>query len=90
MLLIPLRAAKIEKFYKHSVDIGEENKTHLLCLLSWFKPYPRTITKPISVWYFDLFDHSSLVPAQVLQSRTISLKEKLNDELVLFVCSCLR
>ena len=87
---LSLRAARIEKFYKHSVDIGEENKTHLLCLLSWFKPYPQTITKPISVWYFDLFDHSSLVPVQVLQSRTISFKEKFNDELVLFVCSCLR
>lgn len=87
---LSLRAARIEKFYKHSVTIKGENKVHLLCFLSWFKDHSEcsSFGKPVTVWYFDLFEHCGLVPVQVLFSRAVSLADKLNNESVLFVCPC--
>ena len=42
----------------------------------------------ISVWYYDLFDYCGLVPIQYLDTRAVSLVDKLNGESVLFVIPC--
>lgn len=84
-------AAKINKFYKHSLNVGTEQKVHLLCSLSWFKPHAKcnSFGKPTTVWYYDLFDHCGIVPVQFLVSRAVSLLDKLDGESVLFVCPCM-
>ena len=80
-----LRAARIEKFYKHSTTINGEIKVHLLASLSWYKAHPqnKSFGKPISVWYYDLFEYCGLVPVQFLVTRAISLVDKLDGESVL-------
>lgn len=87
-----LRAARIEKFYKHAVAINGEAKVHVLASLSWFKDHPQKflLGKPVTVWYFDLFEFCGLAPVQLLVSRAVSLVDKLNDETVLFVVPCLQ
>ena len=76
-----LRAARIEKFYKHTVTINGEVKVHLLVSLSWFKDHPQKhlLRKPVTVWYFDLFQFCGLSPVQLLVSRAVSLVDKLDD-----------
>ncbi len=62
-----LRAARIEKLYKHSVTVDGELKIHLLAYLSWFKPHPQTdsLGKPVSIWYHDLYDCCSCTFASI-------------------------
>lgn len=85
------RAARIDKFYKHSLKVGSEYKVHLLCSLAWFKQHDKcsSFGKPASVWYADLFDRYDLVPVQYLVSRAVTVLDKLDNETVLFVCSCI-
>jgi len=65
------RAAKIDHFCKHAVTIAGETKTILLASLSWFKSHPKN-TKPIIVWYNDLFEADgihSFVPVQSIMCK---------------------
>ena len=85
-----LRAARMEKFFKHTVTIKDEVKVHMLASLSFYKAHPQSLSfgKPTSVWYYDLFDYCGLVPIQFLETRAVSLVDKLNGESVLFVIPC--
>ena len=88
------RAAKINFFRKHTIEMESETKTHLLVSLSWFKPYVRSTDqgKPITVWYHDVFELCgiySVILVQFLQSRCVSLIDNLGGESVLFVCPCI-
>lgn len=89
--LTGLRAARIEKFYKHTATIKGEVKVHLLASISWYKAHPQcqSFGKPVSVWYYDLFEHCGLIPVQFLITRAVSLVDKLNGEHVLFVVPCI-
>ena len=85
--LSELRAARIEKFYKHTATIQNETKVHLLAYVSWYKSHPQchSFGKPVSVWYYDLFEYCGVVPVQFLVSRAISLVDKLNGESVICI-----
>lgn len=85
-----LRAARIEKLYKHNIIVNSESKVHLLAYLSWFKPHPQSsmFGKPVSVWYHDLYDSYSFIPVHLLVSRSVSLIDNLNGESVLFIVPC--
>lgn len=83
------RLACINYFCQHSALIGGNNKVHLLLNLSWYKSHTKThdFGKPVTVWYYDLFESSidyDFVPIQFIQSRSVSLIKKLYEESVLF------
>lgn len=88
-----LRAARINQFYKHSVTINNELKSHLLVSLSLYEEYPQRLScgKPVTICYKDLFQsaHDSLIPVQLISSRAVSLVDELNGDLVLFVVPCI-
>ena len=86
-----LKAARINKFYKHSVSINNEVKDHIRVSLSWFQEHPQMYScgKPVTIWYKDIFQTESLIPVQLISSRAVSLVDKLNGELVLFVVPCI-
>ena len=88
------RAVRISSFCEHNVIIDGHIKSHLLVSLLWFKYHPKhsEFGKPTTVWYYDLFESfgtHSLIPVQFLQSRTVSLVDKLDGEYVLFLCPCI-
>ena len=88
------RAANINYYCKHNIDVVGEAKTHLLVYLSWFKPHSRNtdLGKPITVWYHDLVELCgihSIIPVHCLESRCVSLVDTLDGESVLFVCPCI-
>ena len=88
------RAVRIHSFCKHVVTIDGETKTHLLVSLSWFRIHPKhgEFGKPTTVWYSDFFESFgiySIIPVQLLQSRTVSIIDRLNEESVIFVCPCI-
>ena len=87
---LEVRAAKINKFYKHVVTINNEVKIHLLAYLSWFKVHPKNdlFGKPVSVWYYDLYDYCGFVPVQYITSRSLALMDSLDGESVFFVVPC--
>ena len=85
-----VRPVRINSFCKHSLSIDGQNTNHLLVSLSWFRCHPRNsdFGKPITVWYYDLFESfgiHSLIPVQCLQSKSVSLISKLEQESFLFV-----
>ena len=86
-----LKAARINQFYKHSVSINNEVKDHILVSLSWFQEHPQRSLcgKPVTIWYKDIFQTDGLIPVQLISSRAVSLVDKLNGELVLFVVPCI-
>ena len=88
------RAVRINSFYKHATILEGKNMSHVLVSLSWFKYHPKhsEIGKPVYVWCYDMFESfgvHSVVPVQFLQSRTVSLIDKFDEECVLFVCPCI-
>ena len=88
------RPVRINSFCKHSFSIDGESKTHLLADVSWFKCHPKNTNfgKPTTVWYYDLFESPGIhtfLPVQFLQCRAVSLIDTLDNESVLFVCSCI-
>ena len=86
-----LRAARINKFYKHTAMVCGELKTHLLVSLSWYEAHPLSdyCGEPVSIWHYDLFEYSNLIPVQLIVSRAVSLKDTMNGEIVLFVVPCI-
>ena len=94
----PLRAARIEDFYLHTVNMMNGTKfEHLLVSLSWFLYHPNFDSKgkPNTVWSHDLFEPCgvhSLVPIQFIKCRAISLicsnSGIVPGESVLLVCPC--
>ena len=89
-----VRAARIDNFYKHTVTIDGNSKSHLLVSLSWYKFHPKHLEfgKPVTVWYFDLFEYYdiySVVPVQFVVNRAVGLIDKLDGESVLFTVPCL-
>ena len=61
----------------------------MLASFLFFKAHPQSVSfgKPVSVWYYDLFEYRGLVPIQFLTTRAVSLVDKLNES-VLFVVPC--
>ena len=86
-----LRVARINQFYKHSVTINDEVKSHLLAYLSWYQEHPRSSShdKPVTIWYQDLFQTNSIIPVQLIDSRAVSLVDELSGDPVLYVMPCL-
>ena len=84
------RAARVNKFYEHTVNINGELKVHLLAYLSWFEEHPQKCVygKPVTIYYDDLFQHTSFIPIQCITSRALSLVNELNGETVMFVVPC--
>ena len=89
-----IRPARINYFAKHALVVNGTVKTHLWVSLSWFKHLPESIRnvcgKPVTLWDHTTFEQSgihSLIPFQFIHSRTITLVDKLNDDIgcVLFV-----
>lgn len=84
-----IRVAQINYFCQHSATINGNLKLHLLVNLSWLKSHPKSSEfKPVSVWYHDLFESGvnfDFVPIQLVQSRSVSIMEKLDGESVLYV-----
>ena len=68
-LNITNRAARVDYFCKHIVNIQGVSRTIVLVSLSWFKHHPKIAIfgKPITVWYNDLFEadgiHSLIKPS---------------------------
>ena len=92
-LWLPERAARVNFMVQHSVIIGVKCFTHLLLSLSWYKYHPKMsiFGKPVTLWNCDIFEPSglhSIIPIQFLQSRAVSVIEKVDSESVLFVCPC--
>ena len=89
-----IRPAKINHFLYHNVYIDGVVHSHLLVYLSWYKCHPKvnSIGNPVTVWYEDLFEPygiHSIIPVQFISCRSVSLKQKLDGETVLFVCPCI-
>ena len=89
-----IRPAKINYFLCHNVYIDSVIHSHLLVYLSWYKCHPKvnSIGNPVTVWYEDLFEPfgiHSIIPVQLISCRSVSLKQKLDGETVLFVCPCI-
>lgn len=85
-----IRAARINYFCKHVAVINGHHKSHLLANFSWFKYHPKNdnFGKPVTVWYHDLFESCgiySMIPIQFIESRSVSVIDKLDGESVLFV-----
>lgn len=87
------RVACINFFCKHVAVVNGQEKVHLLADLSWYKIHPESdaIGKPVSIWYYDLFESDgiySLLPIQFIKSRSASLIDKYNGgETVLYITS---
>ena len=89
-----VRPARINSFRLHRLQIHDENITFLLVTLSWFKFHPGMLRlgKPLTIWCSTVFEIDgiySIVPIQLIQSRTISLISDLNNEPVLIMCPCI-
>lgn len=56
--VVVARAARKSYFCRHSITVRGVNKTHLLANLSWFVYHPNNtkLSKPLSIWYHDLFE----------------------------------
>ncbi len=87
------RPCQVHFYARHAPCINGSSVTFLLFYATWFKPH-RDVSlygKPVSIWESDVFELSdtySLLPVQFIQSRTVSLVDKLpTNETVLFVCS---
>lgn len=88
------KTAKIEFFCQHNIMSRGERKSNFLVSLLWFKPHPKNTTfgKPLSVWYYDLFELGGIydvVPLHFIKCRAISLIDKLYGESVLYSCPCI-
>ena len=80
------RAARIEKIVKHTAQIREEVKTHLLAFVSWFETY-RSVGKPVSVWCLN-DTYYGFIPVQSIVCRSVTSEGTLKGESVLFVVPC--
>ena len=74
----PLRAARIDHFFLHTVTINGANFEHMLVSLSWFLYHPNFESKgkPVTVWCHDLFELPgvhTIVPVQLIKNRVVSL-----------------
>ena len=83
----PVRPARINQFLLNKVYV---DNVHLLVSLSWFKCHPKvtSVGKPVTVWYEDIFlpfGVHSIIPVQFVFSRSVSLKQILDGETVLFM-----
>ena len=90
-LNITNRAARVDYFCKHIVNIQGVSRTIVLVSLSWFKHHPKIAIfgKPITAWYNDLFEADgihSLIPIEFIVCRCVAL---LDGESVLYVSPCI-
>ena len=90
------RPLQIQFFVKHPIVINKKLYTHILARVNWFKKHPlqEEYGKPVTVWHHDLFESSGIhdiIPIQLLQMRTVSLVDKIDDVhgSALFVCPCI-
>lgn len=88
-----IRPARINSFLLHRPLINGEHRTILLVHLSWYKFHPKMLQlgKPNTVWCSTVFEIDgihSIVPIQVVQSRTVTLVTDLDGESVLIMCPC--
>ena len=89
-----LRPAKVKAFYLHQVNIDRTPKTVLLVALSWYQFHPKMLLlgKPLTLWCSSIFETQglySIVPIQMIKSRTVSTLIKINHECVLAMCPCI-
>ena len=89
-----VRPARINSFLLHRPTIQGEHHTFLSANLSWFKFHPGMLQlgKPLTVWCSSVYEISgiySIVPIQLIESRTVSLIADLNDESVLIISPCI-
>ena len=85
---------RINSFCKHNILLDGETNVHLLVSLSCYKYHPKHAEcgKPVTIWYHDFLELvgiDSLLPVHSLVSRSVSLKDKVDDESVLFLCPCM-
>jgi hypothetical protein len=90
-----LRPARINSILLHRPLINGEPHTILLVHLSWYKFHPRMLKlgKPITVWCSTVCEIDgihSIVPIQVVHSRTVTLVTDLDGESVLIMCPCIQ
>lgn len=85
-----LRAARVNQFLIHTVNIDGVAYTHLLVCLSWYRCHPKMLSlgKPLSVWSNNFELCHNIVPVQFVKHRVISLSTKLDNECVLIACPC--
>ena len=96
---LDIRPARITFFAKHPIRVHGNLHTHLLACISWFKHHSDQAAlgnlKPMTIWEYDIFEppgNHSIIPVQFIQSRAVSLVDKLNEPdgpTVLFVVPCI-
>ena len=88
------RPVCINFFVQQSIQVGEQTYTPYLFSVSWFKisSDKNIFGKPVTIWECDIFDNMapSILPVQLIKSRTVSLVDKLSTgATVLFVTPCI-
>ena len=75
------RPARIEYFAKVTAVIDGTSVSVMMVCLSWFKSRPDkdVCGKPVTVWECDVFDTCTISPISIIESRTVSLVDKLSD-----------
>ena len=83
------RPARIEYISKVSVSVDDDQHSHIVVCLCWFKCHVQKnkCGKPVTVWEHNLFDLCNFLPVQQIVCRTVTLIDKLDDVFgnVLFV-----
>ena len=76
-----LRPARVEYFAKVTTVVDETSVSLMMVCMSWFKSHPdRDICgKPVTLWECDIFDTCTISPIDTIESRTVSLVDKLCD-----------
>ena len=89
------RPVLIKYFAQHNIIINGHTHRLIAFAAMWFKSRPDKdlFGKPVTVWdhdLYELFGHHSIIPVQMIQSRSVSLIDQLNTgETVLFATPCL-
>ena len=73
--------ARIEYFAKVTAVIDGTSVSVMMVCLSWFKSRPDkdVCGKPVTIWECDVFDTCTISPISIIESRTVSLVDKLSD-----------
>lgn len=86
-----MRPGVIDKLIVHSVFHDQEAKTHILAVVSWYKPLVhlrKFCGKPTEVWSRETepFGEASFMPVQRIRRKCVQAAGKARNKNVLFIC----